>query len=81
MKSTTIIHYKVVKQILRYLKGIIHFRLVYQKNESEKVITSLTDNDMAGDMTDQKTIRGMEFYINNYLMSWNSHKLKFVAQS
>jgi hypothetical protein len=43
-------------------------------------ITSYTYNDLAGDMDDTKS-RGMAFYINDSLVSWNSQKQKMVALS
>ena len=69
MEKPTMMHYKAVKQILRYLKGTIHFGLVYSRGGAEEVITGFTDSDLAGDMHDRKSTSGMAFYINGSLVS------------
>jgi len=81
MEKPTVMHYKAVKQILRYLKGTIHFGLVYSRGGAEEVITGFTDSDLAGDMDDRKSTSGMAFYINGSLVSWCSQKQKTVALS
>ena len=81
MKRPTVMHHKAGKQILRYLKGTMHFGLVYGRGGGVEVITGFTDNDMAGDMDDCKSKSGMTFYINECLVSWNSQKQKTVALS
>ena len=81
MEKTIVMHYKVVTQILRYLKGTIHFGLVYSRGGAEEVITGFTDSDLAGDMDDRKSTSGMAFYINGSLVSWCSQKQKTVALS
>ena len=71
----------MVKQILRYLKGTMHFDLVYGRGGGAEVITSFIDNDMAGDMDDCKSMSGMAFYVNECLVAWNSQKQKTVSLS
>ena len=81
MERPTILHQKAVKHILRYLKGTVHYGLVYPRRSSEMVITGYSDSDLAGDMDDRKSTGGMVFYLNDSLISWNSQKQKTVALS
>ena len=81
MERPTILHQKAVKHILRYLKGTVHYGLVYPRRSSEMVITGYSDSDLAGDMDDRKSTGGMIFYLNDSLISWNSQKQKTVALS
>ncbi|XP_042410231.1 secreted RxLR effector protein 161-like [Zingiber officinale] len=55
MERHTIMHHKVVKQILRYLKGTIYFELVYIKGPQEIGIFGYSDSDLAGDLDGRKT--------------------------
>ncbi|KAG6526362.1 secreted RxLR effector protein 161-like [Zingiber officinale] len=81
MERPTIMHHKVVKQILRYLKGIIHFGFVYMKEPQEIGIFGYSDSDLADDLDGRKSKSGMTFYFNESLVSWNSQKQKTVALS
>ena len=76
MERPTMMHYKVVKQILRYLKGTTDFGLVYSRGGAKEVLTGYTDSDLAGDLDDRKSTGGMAFYINDSLVSWCSQKQK-----
>ncbi|XP_042439770.1 secreted RxLR effector protein 161-like [Zingiber officinale] len=81
MERPTIMHHKVVKQILRYLKGTIYFGLTYIKGPPEISIFGYSDSDLAGDLDGRKSTSGMTFYFNESLVSWNSQKQKTVALS
>ena len=81
MEIPTVMHYKAVKQILQYLKGTIHYGLVYTRGGIEEEITRYIDSDLGGDMDDRKSAGGMAFYLNDSLVSWNSQKQKMVALS
>ncbi|KAG6467872.1 hypothetical protein ZIOFF_072436 [Zingiber officinale] len=81
MERPTIMHHRVVKQILRYLKGTIYFGLVYIKGPQEIGIFGYSDSDLAGDLDGRKSTSGMNFYFNESLVSWNSQKQKTVALS
>ncbi|KAG6493429.1 hypothetical protein ZIOFF_048412 [Zingiber officinale] len=74
MERPTIMHLKVVKQILKYLKGTIHFGLVYMKRPQEIGIFGYLDSDIAVDLDGMKSTSGMTFYFNESLVSWNSQK-------
>ena len=81
MERPTVMHHKAVKQTLRYLKGTMHYGLVYGRGGGAKVITGFTDSDMAGDMDDRKSTSGMAFYVNECLVAWNSQKQKTFTLS
>ncbi|KAG6534156.1 hypothetical protein ZIOFF_008041 [Zingiber officinale] len=81
MDRPTIMHHKVVKQILRYLKGTIYFRLAYIKGPQEIGVFGYSDSDLADDLDGRKSTSGMTFYFNESLVSWNSQKQKTVALS
>ncbi|KAG6498781.1 hypothetical protein ZIOFF_038503 [Zingiber officinale] len=81
MERPTTMHHKVVKQILRYLKGTIHFGLAYIKGSPEISIFGYSGSDLAGDLDGRKSTSGMTFYFNESLVSWNSQKQKTVALS
>ncbi|KAE8650726.1 hypothetical protein Csa_023416 [Cucumis sativus] len=81
LSYATTMHYKVVKQILRYLRGTIHFGLTYRKGPREFNIFGYSDGDLAIDLDGRKSTSGMTFYLNESLVSWNSQKQKTVALS
>ncbi|XP_062205169.1 secreted RxLR effector protein 161-like [Phragmites australis] len=81
VEKPTVMHYKAVNQILRYLKGTVHYGIIYTRGGETEVITDYTDSDLAGDVDDRKSTGGMTFYINDSLVSWNSQKQKTVALS
>ncbi|KAG6499643.1 hypothetical protein ZIOFF_039433 [Zingiber officinale] len=81
MEKPTSMHHKVVKQILKYLKGTIYFGLAYTKGPQEISIFGYSDSDLAGDLDGRKSTSGMAFYFNESLVSWNSQKQKTVALS
>ncbi|KAG6493064.1 hypothetical protein ZIOFF_048038 [Zingiber officinale] len=69
MERPTIMHHKVVKQILRYLKGTIYFGLAYIKGPQEIGVFGYSDIDLAGDLDGRKSTSGMTFYFNESLVS------------
>ncbi|XP_073057339.1 secreted RxLR effector protein 161-like [Primulina eburnea] len=81
MDRPKIMHHKVVKQTLRYLRGTIHFGLAYVKGPQEFGIFGYSYSDLAGDRDGRKSTSGMAFYFNENLVSWNSQKQKTVALS
>ncbi|XP_042442909.1 secreted RxLR effector protein 161-like [Zingiber officinale] len=79
MERPTIMHHKVVKQILRYLKGTIYFGLAYIKEPQEIGVFGYSDSDLAEDLDGRKSTSGMTFYFNESLVFRNSQKQKTVA--
>lgn len=81
MERPTVMHFKAVKQILRYIKGTMDYGLVYAAGTGALKITGYTDSDLAGDLDDRRSTGGMAFYINQSLVAWSSQKQKTVALS
>ncbi|KAL9268860.1 Copia protein-like protein [Drosera capensis] len=69
IERPTVLHHKVVKQILRYVKGTIHYGLVYVKGHYDEVLVGYTDSDLAGDHDGRKSTNRMAFYLNESLVS------------
>ena len=59
MEKPTVMHHKAVKQILRYLKGPVHFGLVYAKGRCEEELADYTDGDLAGEPDDRHWRHGI----------------------
>lgn len=74
MERPTIMHHKVVKQILRYLRGTTHFGLAYVKGSQEVDIFCYSNSDLASDLNERKNTSEIVFYLNENLVSWNSQK-------
>ena len=68
MERPTTMHYKVVKQILRYLRGTIHFGLTYTNGPKEFNIFGYSDSDLVSDLDARKSTSGMTFYLNESLV-------------
>jgi hypothetical protein len=81
MEKPTVKHRSAVKQIMRYLKGTLEFGLVYTQTKSEEVLVGFSDSDVGGDLVGRRSTGGMSFYLNESLVTWNSHKEKTVALS
>lgn len=81
MERPTVLHFKAVKQILRYLKGTVERGLVYAAGGGELKITGYTESDLAGDVDDRRSTGGMAFYINQSLVAWSLQKQKTVVLS
>lgn len=64
MEKPTVKHMKAVKQILRYLQGILSFGLVYTQEKTEEVLVGYTDSDVGGDLVGRRSTGGMAFYLN-----------------
>ena len=81
MEKPTVKHFNAVKQILRYLKGTLNLGLVYTQEKKPEVLVGYTDSDSGGDVVGRRSTGGMVFYLNEGLITWNSHKEKTVALS
>lgn len=80
-KKPTILHQQAVKHILRYLKGTMQFGLVYHRGSRDLTIIGYSDSDLADDIDDMRSTRGMSFYLNECLISWSSLKHKTMTLS
>lgn len=72
-------HWKAAKRVLRYLKGTIDYRLMYEKSGLD--VRGYVDADWASCEIDRKSYTGYVFKIGNSIVSWESRKQKTVALS
>ena len=61
-------HLAAVKRILRYLKGMIDFGLLYPKS-STLIVTAYSDADWARSVDDRKSTSGNAFFMGDCLVS------------
>lgn len=72
-------HWKAAKRVLRYLKGTINHRLVYERSGLN--VRGYVDADWASCEVDRRSYTGYVFKIGNSVVSWESRKQKTVALS
>ena len=71
---------KVVKRILRYLKGTTNLGLWYPKSENFELI-AYADADFTGCRLYRKSIFGIYQFLEHTLISWSSKKQNLVVLS
>jgi hypothetical protein len=69
-----------VKRILRYLRGTIHYTLVYRKNGSTELV-GYSDADWGGDISTRRSTGGYVFLLAGAAISWCSKRQQTVALS
>lgn len=72
-------HWKAAKRVLRYLKGTVNHRLVFEKSGLN--ISGYTDADWASCEIDRRSYTGFVFKIGKSTVSWESRKQRTVALS
>ena len=70
----------VAKHILRYLKGIVDYRLKYKANQKIN-LEGYVDLDWLGSAIDRKRNSGCCFSMGSGVISWFSKKQSYVALS
>ncbi|XP_035838071.1 secreted RxLR effector protein 161-like [Helianthus annuus] len=73
-------HLKVLKHILRYVKGTLNFGLKYKRGRISSIV-GYSDSSHSTDQSDGKSTTGMVFYLGDSIVSWNSQKQKTVSLS
>ncbi|XP_073459963.1 uncharacterized protein [Aquarana catesbeiana] len=61
--------WNAVKRIIRYLKGISHYKLKLPASD-ESTLTGYVDADWAGDTSDRKSTSGHLFFLSGGAISW-----------
>jgi hypothetical protein len=75
-------HWKIIKRILRYIKGTTDLKITYRRNSKQKqVLMGYCDADWANDQGDRKSTSGFVFMLNGGAISWQSCKQRTVALS
>ena len=74
-------HLKLAKNVLRYIKGTLHYKLIYKKSNILEVI-GYSDSDYGGS-EDRYSISGYCFQLNKEgpPISWKSRKQNIIALS
>jgi len=62
-----------IKQIFRYIKGTIHYRLYYAKRKKIDLI-KYTNADWAWSIDERKITSGNAFFLGECLVAWSSRK-------
>ncbi|XP_074326578.1 secreted RxLR effector protein 161-like [Apium graveolens] len=81
MEKPTVMHLNAIKRICRYVKGTLHYGLVYIKGRGNYILSGFSDSDLAGCVEDRKSTSGMAFYLDESLISLVSQKQHCVALS
>jgi len=72
--------WKILKRILRYIKGTLDYELFYCNYNKNKLV-GYADSDWAGDETDRKSTTGFLFKLFGSTVCWNTKKQSSVAVS
>ena len=80
MDAPRFVHYAVVLQILRYVKGTLYHGLHYSSRSSLE-LHAYSNADWAGDLTNRCFITGFYFLLGTSLVSWRSKKQDIVSRS
>ncbi|XP_019199141.1 PREDICTED: uncharacterized protein LOC109192889 [Ipomoea nil] len=80
MHSPTTEHWAMLKRVLRYVKGTLHFGL-FIRLSSSVAVHAFSDSDWAGDLADRKSTSGFAVFLGDNLISWSCRKQRTVARS
>lgn len=81
-KNPGIQHWKVAKQIVRYLKGTLEQGIIYNgSKEDEATLVGYSDADWAGDQNDRKSMSGYIMIMCGGPVTWTSRKQEVNALS
>ncbi|PKU66971.1 putative mitochondrial protein [Dendrobium catenatum] len=72
-------HFYLLKRLLRYIKGTLHFGLPITK--TDLVLKSFSDADWAGDPITRKSTTGFCSFLGTTLISWTVKKQNTVSRS
>ncbi|KAK9728660.1 hypothetical protein QE152_g17099 [Popillia japonica] len=70
-----------LKRLLRYLKGTVAMKLIYQRKEKDLPLVCYVDSDWASDLTDRKSVTGFVIKIYGNCVAWATRKQNCVALS
>jgi hypothetical protein len=73
-------HWKVAKRILRYVRGIVHFRIHYSSGGTP-LLVGFIDSDWADDPDDRKSTAGYVFSLGSGPVTWACKKQQAIALS
>ena len=61
MSNPGVEHWKGVKPVLRYVRGILDYGLMYSADDTSTTLTGYTDADWAGDLSTRRSTTGYMF--------------------
>ncbi|XP_070679109.1 uncharacterized mitochondrial protein AtMg00810-like [Malus domestica] len=79
MHSPTLVHWEIVKRILRYLKSSVG-KGILMKNNGSNHIKAYTDANWAGNAIVRKSTAGFCTFVGGNLVTWKSKKQTVVAR-
>ncbi|XP_020699652.1 uncharacterized protein LOC110111921, partial [Dendrobium catenatum] len=68
MHHPQLFHFQLLKRLLKYIKGTIHYGLPILRSTLH--LTAFSDSDWASDSTDRKSITGYCAFLGETLISW-----------
>jgi hypothetical protein len=74
-------HWQAVKHVLRYLKGTMDYKLVYQPSDSPEPFITYSDSDHGGNPDNGKSTGGFVVKIGTGAVSWSSKLQALIALS
>jgi hypothetical protein len=80
LHSPTMVHWVVVKQILRYIKHIARLGLKIANSRS-LLVNGFSDADWVGSLNDQGSTDGYAIFLGTNLVSWSARKQNTVSRS
>jgi histone deacetylase 1/2 len=80
LHSPSLVHWGLVKRILRYVKGTIELGLRINKCTST-LISGFADADWAGCPDDRRSTGGLAVFLGSNLISWSARKQPTVSRS
>ncbi|PKU65004.1 Retrovirus-related Pol polyprotein from transposon TNT 1-94 [Dendrobium catenatum] len=79
MHQPQLLHFQLLKRVLRYIKGTIQLGLPIRQDSLH--LTSFADSDWASDKIDRKSVTGYCAFLGSTLVSWSVKKQTSVARS
>jgi len=80
MEEPSYSHWKVLKRILRYIRGTISLRLYYTKSDNYELV-GYSDSDWCEDVDDRKSTSRYVFFMGHTTFTWLSKKQPIVTLS
>lgn len=78
MQAPSMHHYRAVKRILRYVKGMMEFGIQY-KSKSNLTLTGYSDNDWGGSSDNRSSTMGWVFMLGSDAVAWCSKKKQITT--
>lgn len=78
-KNPTGYCHRAAKRIMRYLKGTLHYNMVFHPGRT--TLSAYVDSDYAGDTKDRKSMGGYIMKLDDAVVSWGARKQTSVALS